>query len=111
MRFGISRDGPNIIDMQQDRFQQAANILANRQQNENVPDGPKTPKKKNTCSSSNKPCTPVTPIKSLLKIANKKCKFASLDCYKYMCEQYHLKMDKRKISNQKKFLRLLTIKQ
>ena len=76
-RVGISKVGLNVENMQQDKFQQAANIMAT----EDSPEpGPSTPKRMYTRSSTNTPestsCQPTTPV-SMSKLARSKHKYGS----------------------------------
>ena len=61
-RVGMSKDGLSVNDMQQGKFQQAANLIAQNQEQEFLENAdPSTPKKVTTCSSANVSQSTVTP--------------------------------------------------
>ena len=89
-RVGISKSGLNVDHMQQDKFQQAANIM-NKDQDSSDKPGPSTPKRICTRSLSTTPSSPselpTTPT-SLSKLAKSKHKYGSLEYWKFMCQKY-----------------------
>ncbi|XP_066924340.1 uncharacterized protein [Clytia hemisphaerica] len=89
-RVGISKDGLNVEDMQQDKFEQAA-LIMNKDKDIEKP-GPSTPNKRCTRTSARATLgssaeTPSTP-KSMSKLAQSKYKYGSVEYWKCMCEQY-----------------------
>lgn len=86
-RVGISKDGLNVNDMQQDKFQQAADLIAqNQEQGSSENPGPGTPKKVCTRSSTHASLTAATP-RSISKLAKGKHRYGSADYWKSMYEQ------------------------
>ena len=78
-RVGISKDGLNVNDMQQDIFQQAANLIAqNQEQGSSDNAGPSTPKKVCTYLPTNISQSAATPC-SMSKLAKQKHHYGPAD--------------------------------
>ena len=89
-RVGITKDGLNVNDMQQDKFKQAASLIANQQQGHSGDVGPSTPKKQCTrrastqASQSHSASQSATTPRSMSKMAKRNHRYGSVDYWKCM---------------------------
>ena len=111
-RVGISKDGLIVDNMQQDKFQQAANLIAqNQEQGSYYNAGPSTQRKACTFSSTNVSQSTVTPH-LMSKLVKQNCHYgSSRDFWKSMYDQSQAIIQKicEKSLNLEEMLDLLTI--